>query len=79
MGTCGSWDLGGIKDLFSPIVSLKENITLTKTLSASKIKETVFQIGPQNCFGLDGFPAIFYQHIGESIGHDIPPWCMISL
>lgn len=69
--TSGPRNLNDIQNLIRPTITSEENKELIAILDSTEIKEAAFQLGSLRSPGPDGFAAIFYQHMWESIGLDI--------
>lgn len=58
-------------DLIQEKVSSDINACLTKEFTEQEISDALFQIGPLNAPGLDGFPARFFQRNWETLKQDV--------
>jgi hypothetical protein len=57
---------GLIEELIERKVDRETNDNLIRDFSEKEIADALFQIGPLKAPGADGFPARFFQRIGES-------------
>jgi hypothetical protein len=55
-----------IEELKERKVDRETNDNLIRDFSEKEIADALFQIGPLKAPGADGFPARFFQRIGES-------------
>jgi hypothetical protein len=55
-----------IEELKERKVDRETNDNLIRDFSEQEIADALFQIGPLKAPGADGFPARFFQRIGES-------------
>jgi hypothetical protein len=60
-----------ILDLFSPVISDKENVLLCSILVEAEVLEALTSLGPTKASGPDGFIAIFYKKYWHLIKKEV--------
>lgn len=69
--TSGPRNFKDIQNLITPTITSEENNELIAILDSTEIIEATIQLGSLKSPSPDGYPAIFYQHMWESVGFDI--------
>ncbi|GMI95677.1 hypothetical protein HRI_003237000 [Hibiscus trionum] len=66
-------------DKVSPTISASMNSALTMAYSREEIYSVVKDMAPLKAFGLDGYPALFYQKCWSVIGTEVADFCLSIL
>ena len=60
-----------VKDLFDPVISLKENEQICMIPTDLEIKEVLFSMGSLKSPGPDGFPPLFFKHYWNIVNKEV--------
>lgn len=71
MSTSGNKDFSTIQEVIKPVLDAEVNEKLISIPSYDEVRDATFQIGALKAPSCNGYPAIFYQHMWESIANDI--------